>query len=60
MPAQFTGSFETYTNRLCWLQNTYYVDQNTEIPDELEERHKSMLKCNILEKIIIFRTLFIK
>jgi hypothetical protein len=47
VPAQFTGSFETYTNRLCWLQNTYYVDQNTDIPDELEERHKSMLKCKL-------------
>ncbi|CAF0726694.1 unnamed protein product [Brachionus calyciflorus] len=44
VPAQFTGSFETYTNRLCWLQNTYYVDENQDIPDTLDDRHKTMLK----------------
>lgn len=44
VPAQFTGSFEAYTNRLCWLQNTYFVDENNDIPDSIEERHKTMLK----------------
>ena len=44
MPAQFTGSFEIYTNRLCWLQNTYYVDENQDIPDTQQERNKTMLK----------------
>ncbi len=44
MPAQFTGSFETYTNRLCWLQNTYYVDENHDIPDDMAERDKTELK----------------
>lgn len=44
VPAQFTGSFETYTNRLCWLQNTYYVDENQDIPDDMAEREKTELK----------------
>jgi hypothetical protein len=44
VPAQFTSSFETYTNRLCWLQNTYYVEENEDIPDSMHERHSTMLK----------------
>lgn len=44
VPAQFTDSFETYTNRLCWLQNTYFIEANTDIPDDSEERYKDMLK----------------
>lgn len=44
VPAQFTGSFETYTNRLCWLQNTYYVDEDHDIPDDMAERDKTELK----------------
>lgn len=44
VPAQFTGSFETYTNRLCWLQNTYYVEDSHDIPDDMSERSRAMLK----------------
>jgi innexin len=44
VPAQFTGSFEAYTNRLCWLQNTYYIDEDNDIPDKSEIRYKDMLK----------------
>ena len=58
MPAQFTGSFETYTNRLCWLQNTYYVEENLDIPDDMNERRESMLKYyQWVHLIILFQAL---
>ena len=58
VPAQFTNSFEAYTNKLCWLQNTYYVDQETDIPDTAEERYKSMLKYyQWIHLIILFQCL---
>ena len=58
MPAQFTGSFETYTNRLCWLQNTYYVEENQEIPDDMDLRKRSMLKYyQWVHLIILLQTL---
>jgi hypothetical protein len=58
VPAQFTGSFETYTNRLCWLQNTYYVDENHEIPDKAYDRNKTMLKYyQWINLIILFQSL---
>ena len=58
VPAQFTGSFETYTNRLCWLQNTYYVDDDKDIPDDMNERDKTMLKYyQWIHLIILFQSL---
>lgn len=57
VPAQFTGSFESYTNRLCWLQNTYYVAEHEDIPDNLHERNKTMLKYyQWIHLIILFQT----
>ena len=58
VPAQFTGSFETYTNRLCWLQNTHYVDDDQDIPDDMNERDKTMLKYyQWIHLIILFQSL---
>lgn len=58
VPAQFTGSFETYTNRLCWLQNTYYVDEDHDIPDDMTERYKTELKYyQWIHLIILFQSL---
>lgn len=58
VPAQFTGAFETYTNRLCWLQNTYYVPQESDIPDSEHERRQSMLKYyQWIHLILLFQAL---
>jgi hypothetical protein len=58
VPAQFTGSFEAYTNRLCWLQNTYYVEEHHEIPDDMNERKNAMLKYyQWIHLIILFQSM---
>lgn len=58
VPAQFTSSFEVYTNRLCWLQNTYYVNQENEIPDDENIRRESMLKYyQWIHLILLFQAL---
>jgi len=58
VPSQFTSSFETYTNRLCWLQNTYYVHENEDIPDDHNERAKTSLKYyQWVHLILLFQAL---
>lgn len=58
VPAQFTGSFEAYTNRLCWLQNTYYVEDNSDIPDSMDARRGAMLKYyQWIHLIILFQSM---
>lgn len=38
VPAQFVGSYSTYTNNYCWISNTYYVPNNLSIPNSKQER----------------------
>jgi innexin len=28
VPAYFTNNFEAYANQVCWVSNTYYVNQS--------------------------------
>lgn len=44
VPAQFIGSYETYTNRLCYLQNTYHVPKNQAVPQDFNLRRERTLK----------------
>ncbi|CAF1252900.1 unnamed protein product [Didymodactylos carnosus] len=44
VPAQFTGNYETYTNRLCYIQNTYHVSKHHELPTEYNLRRERTLK----------------
>lgn len=44
MPAEFSDSFEEYTNSFCWIHGTYYVEEGHEIPDDISERNKAMIK----------------
>ncbi|CAF1264985.1 unnamed protein product [Rotaria magnacalcarata] len=44
VPAFFTGNYEDYTNNVCWVRNTYYIDDNSEIPDNTNIRHESSIR----------------
>ncbi|CAF1080695.1 unnamed protein product [Adineta steineri] len=44
VPAQFTGNYEAYTNRLCYLQNTYHVAKHQSIPQDYNLRRERTLK----------------
>ncbi|CAF0956505.1 unnamed protein product [Adineta ricciae] len=44
VPAQFTDNYEDYTNRLCYIQNTYHVSKNEFIPRDMNLRHERTLK----------------
>ncbi|CAF2384954.1 unnamed protein product [Rotaria sp. Silwood2] len=44
VPAQFTGAYETFTNRLCYIQNTYHVPKHQSIPQDYNSRRERTLK----------------
>ena len=44
VPAQFTDNYESYTNRLCYIQNTYHVAKYHSVPKDPKLRHERTLK----------------
>ncbi len=38
VPAQFTSSWEAYTEMFCWSENTYFVPAEEDIPVDVGER----------------------
>ncbi|CAF0837032.1 unnamed protein product [Rotaria sordida] len=44
VPAQFTSAYETFTNRLCYIQNTYHVPKHQSIPQDYNLRRERTLK----------------
>ncbi|KAF7632364.1 Innexin [Meloidogyne graminicola] len=38
VPAQFTSSWEAYTEMFCWSENTYFVPVDEDIPEDIAER----------------------
>ncbi|CAF0852886.1 unnamed protein product [Adineta ricciae] len=44
VPAFFTGNYEDYTNNVCWVRNTYYIDDQSEIPENPDIRHDMSIR----------------
>lgn len=42
-PAQFTGSYVSYTKSYCWIKNTYYVPLEESIPLDHDTRRQEEL-----------------
>lgn len=42
-PAEFTGTFVSYTKNYCWIANTYYIPMEAGIPKDIAERQKAEL-----------------
>ncbi|KAI1716069.1 innexin domain-containing protein [Ditylenchus destructor] len=38
VPAQFTSSWEAYTEMFCWSENTYFVPLDEDVPVDVSER----------------------
>ena len=43
VPAMFTSGYEDYTNHICYITNTYYVNQTHKIPGTRTERQSLQL-----------------
>ncbi|UJR08163.1 hypothetical protein I4U23_012437 [Adineta vaga] len=43
VPAMFTSGYEDYTNHICYITNTYYVNQTQKIPRTSPERQSLQL-----------------
>ena len=43
VPALFTSGYEDYTNHICYITNTYYVNQTQKIPRTGPERQSLQL-----------------
>lgn len=59
VPAQFTGNYESYTNRLCYIQNTYHVAKHQSIPQDFNLRRERTLKYyQWINFVLLFQALF--
>jgi hypothetical protein len=60
-PAQFTGSYVSYTKNICWVSNTYYIPMDESIPINIKERHnKEINYYQWVPIILIFQALLFK
>jgi hypothetical protein len=59
VPAQFTGNYEAYTNRLCYIQNTYHVPKHQSVPQDFNLRRERTLKYyQWINFVLLFQALF--
>ncbi|CAL1543617.1 unnamed protein product [Lymnaea stagnalis] len=60
-PAQFTGSYVSYTKNICWISNTYYIPMDDSIPINIQERHeKEISYYQWVPIIFLFQALMFK
>ncbi|CAF3413793.1 unnamed protein product [Rotaria sp. Silwood1] len=59
VPAFFTGNYEDYTNNVCWVRNTYYLDDDREIPENTNIRYESSIRYyQWIPFILLFQAFF--
>ncbi|CAF3749670.1 unnamed protein product [Rotaria sp. Silwood1] len=59
VPAQFTESYEEYTDLLCYIQNTYHVGKHQLIPSDANLRRERTLKYyQWIHFVLLFQALF--
>ena len=51
MPMEFKGGWEQYAEDYCFIQNTYYVAPEEEIPAEVTERDERQFGYYQVKKI---------
>ncbi|KAL7671886.1 hypothetical protein ACOME3_006788 [Neoechinorhynchus agilis] len=44
VPAYFTDGYEEYTNHICYISNTYYIEPDQPLPKDQDVRHVQELK----------------
>ena len=44
VPGHFTGNYERYAEKICWVSNTYNVPMGDDIPHQESDRKVKMLK----------------
>jgi hypothetical protein len=44
VPGHFTGNYEKYAEKICWVSSTYNVPMNDDIPSQESDRKIKMLK----------------
>lgn len=60
-PAEFMESMVDYTNNVCWIQNTYYVHVDDEIPKTQLAREDRQIKYyQWVPMILLFQALLFK
>ncbi|XP_055870589.1 innexin unc-9-like [Biomphalaria glabrata] len=60
-PAQFTGSYVSYTKSVCWISNTYYIPMDDSIPVNIHERQKREISYyQWVPIILLFQALMFK
>ncbi|CAF0991758.1 unnamed protein product [Rotaria magnacalcarata] len=59
VPAFFNKNYEDYTNNVCWVRNTYYIDDAKEIPENHDVRIESSIRYyQWIPFILLFQALF--
>ncbi|CAF3234642.1 unnamed protein product [Rotaria socialis] len=58
VPAFFNKNYEDYTNNVCWVRNTYYIDDTKEIPENHDMRYESSIRYyQWIQFILLFQAL---
>ncbi|RNA26845.1 innexin unc-9-like isoform X2 [Brachionus plicatilis] len=60
VPAFFTPNYEAYANQVCWISNTYYVNQSHNVPNSEETRKSGEIKYyQWIPFILLIQALFL-